>query len=136
MTANKAGGLPWGKVKQLQHESDTWKRELCFMGDENIHLKNRLSEIVKGDIDKNLLENAETFQIRLIAEDEQIRGLRRDIAAFAKLVVREVFEDGVMLNEIMQKLGKIRVNMSSVEKQFNKLKIDFNRYFLENTSTN
>ena len=122
------------KISQLQHESDTWKRSLFFLSGENVHLKTRLSEILKGDTDKRTLETAEIFQNNFIAEDELIRLLRGDISAFDKLIVREVSEDGAILDELMQKLKTIRINMSNAETRFSKLKLDFNRYFLDCTS--
>ena len=53
--------MPELKLKQLQNESDSWKKLLGFMMDENIRLKNRLSELLKDKFDKNLLEEVESF---------------------------------------------------------------------------
>ena len=57
--------MPELKLKQLKYESDTWKRLLDFMMDENIQLKNRLSEVLKDQFDKNLLDDVERFQSHL-----------------------------------------------------------------------
>jgi hypothetical protein len=120
------------KLKQLQHESDTWKRSLGFMMDENIQLKTRLAEILRTEFDKNLLEDIENFQTNFIREDEMISLLKTDIAKLDKLLVREVFEDGQIVQNINRMLSEIRRNISSAENQFGKLKLEFNSYLLEN----
>ena len=89
--------MPELKLKQLQYESDTWKRSLSFIIDENIHLKNGLTEIVQNSEDVDLLERAEYFQSRLIKEDERISLIRNDLTELDKLRVRELLEDGIIL---------------------------------------
>ena len=60
------------KLRQLKYESDTWKRLLGFVMEENIHLKNRLSEVLKANFDKNLLNDVENFYSEFIRADELI----------------------------------------------------------------
>jgi hypothetical protein len=105
------------------------------MSDENVHLKIRLSEILRDDRGNSVLEAAETFQTGFIREDNVIRILRDDVLAFDNLLVREVFEDGAILRKLMQKLKIIRFNINEAERQFNKLKVEFNNYFLDYSST-
>jgi len=124
--------MPELKLKQLQYESDTWKRLLGFMLDENIHLKNRISEILKNGFKKNLLEELENFQSRFIKEDELIGLLRNDVAELDKLLLKEVYEDGKLIKEIGRKLKTFRNNMLNAERQFTELKLDFNHYLSEN----
>jgi regulator of replication initiation timing len=57
----KPGDISDFKLKQLQYEIDSWKRLLGFMMEENIHLKIRLSEMLKNKFDNNLLEEVEIF---------------------------------------------------------------------------
>jgi tRNA A37 N6-isopentenylltransferase MiaA len=128
----KTGTMPELKLKQLQYESDTWKRLLAFMTDENIHLKNRLSEILKERFDKNLLEEVEVFQNRFVRGDELINLLREDVADLEKLLKREIFEDGKIMKETDRALKNIRRNIIIAERQFAKLKLDFNSYLSEN----
>ena len=124
--------MPELKLKQLQYESDTWKRLLGFMMDENIHLKNRLSEVLKDKFDKNLLVEIEGFQSNFIKKDELIGLLRNDVAGLDKLLEREIFEDGKIVNEIERRLKNLRNNIVYAEKQFGKLKLEFNNYLSEN----
>ncbi len=124
--------MPELKLKQLRYESDTWKRMLVFMMDENIHLKNRLSEILKDKFDNSALDEVEVFQNEFIKEDEIISYLRNELVEFDKLLVREIFEDGKISKQIALKLKNLRHNVKNAEKQFNKIKTSFNNYLSEN----
>lgn len=128
----KTGIMPELKLKQLQNESDSWKKLLDFMMDENIHLKNMLSEVLKNKFDKNLLVEIEGFQNRFIKEDQLVGLLRNDVAGLDKLLEREIFEDGKIVNEIDRRLKNLRNNIVYAEKQFGKLKLEFNNYLSEN----
>ena len=120
------------KLKQLRYECETWKRLLSFAMEENIYLKNRLSEVLKEKFDKNLLEDVENFHTRFIKEDELIGLLRNDIAEFDSLLAREIFEDGVIGRQVERKLKKLRESIKSAEEHFGKLKLEFNSYLSEN----
>jgi regulator of replication initiation timing len=124
--------MPELKLKQLQYESDTWKRVLGFMMEENIYLKNRLSEILKDKFDKKLLEQVEGFQSSFVKEDEMIGLLRNEVAELDKLLVREIFEDGTIIKKVDAKLKHMRHNIKNAEKEFSRLKSDFNNYLSEN----
>lgn len=119
------------KLKQLQHESEGWKRLLCFMLDENIHLKNRLSEILKSNLDKTSLDDVENFHNNFLKEDQIIRLLRNEVAEFDKLLIREESEDGIIKKKINSNLKRLRNNIKTAEKQFGKLRTDFSSYILE-----
>ena len=127
--------MPNFKLQQLKHESDMWKRVLGFMKEENIHLKNRLSEILKTDISNDLLMKAEAFQNSFVREDDLILFLQNDIAVFDKLLMKEIFEDGTIMNKLTESLKAIRKNISNEERQFNKLKLEFSNYLLEYQAT-
>ncbi|HEY6064391.1 MAG TPA: hypothetical protein VIV35_12320 [Chitinophagaceae bacterium] len=124
------------KLKQLQFEAETWKRVLGFMTDENIHLKNRLSEILKNNFDNNLLEEVEIFHSNFLKEDEKIDLLKKEVAGLDKLLVREIFEDGTIIRQVDSKLKRLRNNIKIAEAQFTRLKTDFNNYLSENIIQN
>jgi len=119
-------------LKQILYETETWKRLLAFMQDENIHLKNRLSEILREKFDNEMLDEVEKFQNSFMKEDEMISFLKSDIAEMDKLLVREVFEDGKIVREVNRNLQKIRSNITNAEKQFSSLKSSFNSYLADN----
>jgi hypothetical protein len=118
------------KLKQLQYESDTWKRTLGFMIDENIHLKQRIADILKNGFNRTQLEAMEQFQNNFIKEDELIGLMRNEVSEFDKLIIKEIFEDGKIVNDIYKKLNQIRHNITVAEGQFSKLKQEFNYYLL------
>lgn len=128
----KLDHMPASKLKQLQYESDTWKRLLAFMMDENVRLKNRLSEVLKDGSENLLLNEIENFQNNFISEDELIGLLKKDIAEVDKMLVREVFEDGKIMKQLNKKLKMLRSNIVEVEKRFGQLKSDFHSYLSEN----
>ncbi len=128
----KLGDMPELKLKQLRFESDTLKRLLGFMIDENVHLKNRIAEVLQDKFDKNLLEKIEVFQSSFVNEDKLIGLLRNDVAELDKLLVREICEDGKIISEIDRRLKNLHNNIMNAEIQFGKLKSEFNSYLLEN----
>lgn len=124
--------MPELKLRQLQFESDSWKRLLGFIIDENIHLKNRLSELLKNGFGGNWLDEMETFHNQLVKEDDRIGLLRNEIAELDRLLVREVFEDGRIIKDVERRLKKLRHNITNTEEQFGKLKLEFNSFLSEN----
>ncbi len=118
-------------IKQLKLESNAWKRMLRFLTDENIYLKNKVSEILKVNFDKGLLEEIEIFHSRFLREDDLINLLRNDIAEADKILLTEPTENSKFLTEIEMKIQKIRNNISNAEIQFESLKKDFTSYISE-----
>ena len=102
------------------------------MMDENIHLKNRLSEVLKNGFNRNFLEEIENFQTRIIKEDERIGLLRHEVVEFDKLMAGKTFGDGQIIEEINTRIKNLRNSINNAEKQFGKLKLDFNSYLLAN----
>jgi len=133
MRTIKNDRMPGIKLRLLRQESDTWKRVLEFMTEENIHLKDRLSEMLKGDLEEDLLMTAEIFQNSFVREDELIRLLRKDVSVFDQWLTREIYEDGAIVSKVMKSFNVIRKNISESEIQFNQLKYQFSNYLLEYT---
>jgi len=124
--------LPTLKLKQLQHESETWMRLLDFMMSENIHLKNRLSEILKEQFDEKLLSGVEDFQNTFLKEDQLIELLRNEVAELNELFSNTLPGTGAIENEIDAKLIKLRDIMITTEREFGKIKLQFNSYISQN----
>lgn len=123
--------MPPPMLSQFKYESNMWKRLLSFMIDENIHLKGRLVEILTSISDKNLLKEMENFHSKFLKEDELFSLLKSDVAELDKLLIREIFEDGKIFDEINVKLTRFRNNIIKAELQFSQLKLEFNNYLLE-----
>lgn len=113
------------KLEQLLFESDTWKKTLAFMTEENIRLKSELSEILQKKIDKTLLPRAEEFNSGFLKHDDLINLLRNDISRFDKLLTSEQFEEGSVIVVVESGLEIIRKNIKEAEERFRALKLDF-----------
>ena len=114
------------KTEQFHHENKTWIRLLEFFKQENYFMKNRLSEVLDHSIDKAFLALAEQFQNKFILKDEYIDELRHDINKQDQILSDSY--GGVVDNKIATTQGKLRSEMEYFEKDFNKLKNEFNTY--------
>jgi regulator of replication initiation timing len=124
--------MPNDKLMQLRYESDTWKRLLGFMMDENVHLKFRLSDILKNSFNKQLLEQLEIFQSNFVKVDDLISVLRNDLAELDKQLVWKMPEEVKTVRDIEIKMKKIRNNINNAENQFSQLKSEFISFLSEN----
>ena len=120
------------KIKQFQYESEGWKRLLVFILEENIHLKNRLSEVLSNGFDRNSLDDLEDFQTGFIKEDELVESAENEIKEFDKLLLREIFEDGKIAKKAERKTKKLRTKIKFIQTKFSKLKQEFDNYLTEN----
>ena len=119
------------KFLQLRHEINTWKRMLGFMQEENVHLKNRLSDVLKDRFNKNLLDEVEFFQTNFIKEDEVIGLLKSEVAAIDNILKWDLIthENNLLISKGIK---NVRNNIDAAEKDFTKISIDFNKYLSEN----
>ena len=114
------------KPDQFHHENKTWNRMLEFFKQENILFKNRLSEVVDNSTDKGFLALAEHFQNRFIIKDEYIDELRHDINEQDKKLTES--STNFIDNKLIIRQEKLGNEMEYFEKDFNKLKNEFNKY--------
>jgi len=125
--------MPELRLQQLQFEADALKRLLTFMMEENVYLKNRISEILKNAFENKILEKIEIFQNRFIMEDELVGLLRNDVAELDKLLhAQELKADKMVVEDITRKIRKLSYNMENTESQFMRLKAEFNNFLLDN----
>ena len=119
------------KLKQLRHEINTWKRMLGFMQEENVHLKNRLSDVLKDRFNKNMLDGVEFFQTNFIKEDQVIGLLKSEVAEVENILKRDlVTEESIFPTS--KRMETVRNNIDAAEKDFTKINNDFNKYLSEN----
>ena len=118
------------KIRQYRYECDIWKRNLEFLMLENIHLKNRLADILKnGSSDTRFLNVAEQYQNYFTTEDETINLLRKDIGDLDQLLLKEEKEeDEKELREVVEKQKIMSAEVESTVNEFNKIKFEFNNY--------
>lgn len=119
------------KINQLQIEVNTWKRLLNFFKEENVYLKNRLSDILKNGFERKFLDEFENFQTKFVKQDEVISLLRNDTAELDKLL-NNYLNAGIIDESVDKKLAHLRNNMANYERQFFQLQLNFNTYLAEN----
>jgi Txe/YoeB family toxin of Txe-Axe toxin-antitoxin module len=128
----KSDFMSYLKKKQLQYEINNLKRLLDFITDENVHLKNRIAEILSDRFDTYLLEEVDNFQSSLVKEDALIVLLRNEITEVDSLLAKETNKDTDLKKKIETRLKRLQRNMHTAEKQFGKLKLQFHRFLSKN----
>lgn len=114
------------KPDQFHHENKTWSRMIEFFKQENIILKNRLSEVVDHSSDKEFLALAEQFQNKFILKDDYIDELRHDINSQDMNLINST---NILLDiKLLKRQEKLRNEMEYFEKDFNQLRNEFNKY--------
>ncbi len=124
--------MPHLKIKQLKYEINSWKRFLDYLTEENIQMKNRLSEILKEKFDTYLLEEVDGFQTRFIRKDNLVEVLRNEVLELDEIPVTEIFKDERIFKKIKTKIKRLHKNIINTEKQFSKLKSDFHKFLSTN----
>jgi hypothetical protein len=114
----------------FQSENESLRRMLDFITEENLNLKQRLSEVIKNLVknDLGILEEIEYFNNQFAEEDESIKSMERKISDHEKLLIREIYGHGIGISEIKRKQDILRNEMKNTEKHFNTLKYAFNFY--------
>jgi len=120
-------------MTQLQHQSETWKRDLGFVMEENIALKNRLAEIISdGKVTPAFLDRMERYQNDFVAKDETLRLILTEIKEWDKLLVKEQYLDGTEINgKLIAVQKRLSRAIESFMNEFNRLRFDFNNYMSE-----
>ena len=119
------------KLLQLGYEIETCKRLLNFITDENVHLKNRLSAVLKDNFEKNMLEEMDNYLSKFVAQDELINLLKNDISKIEKQLWGKIHEDGEIMKDIYLGLRLLQSNILTTVELFIKLSEDFNNFLSE-----
>ncbi len=115
-------------VDQFLHENLTWDRALDFYLQENAFLKTRLSQVVDKNMGKDFVVLAERFNNSFIHNDECIKDLQNDIHTLQKTLKLTINGSTVDENKMIRQQNKLRNEMGFFEKDFAKLKNEFNQY--------
>ena len=118
------------KTEQFLHENLAWRRLLDFFIQENSFLKTRLSEVVDRETDAGFIDHAEQFQNEFILRDEGIQDIGNDIRAQEKNLQLAFIQKKAPEYKVCRNQDKLRNEISSLEKEFYKLKNQFNEYLL------
>ncbi len=123
--------IPNNKSVQFQYENQTWERLLEFLKQENAYLKNRLSEVLDHNTNKDFLPQAEHYQNLFIVKDEFMDEMRHDVheQETALKKVSDTVKDSIDI-KLVKMQEKLRNEMEFLEKDFIKIKNEFNKYLL------
>ncbi len=116
------------KTEQFLQETYTWERLLFFFKQENINLKTKLSEVVDPSTDRNFLALAEQFQNQFILKDEFMDELAHDVKEQQRKLNDATLKNIVPDEKISKMQRKLRNETQYLEKDFNRLKNEFNSY--------
>lgn len=108
-----------------QEERYRWLRLLDGIQQENIDLKNRLAELIKNEVGAKVLEKAEYYQNQFLNKDTVIALLRHDIVK-----QNQLDSDIVDYSWLSNKHERLRRDVELMEKEFTRLKTEFNKYIL------
>lgn len=120
--------IPEKNVRQFQTEIVAWKELLITRMEENVLLKNRLSDILINNYDQNSLEEIEEFQTKFIKEDELTNLLRRDVSDLDNLLYSQMFEDGKMDKSFDIKMQKLCKDIGNSVTRFRNLRSAFDDF--------
>ncbi len=120
--------IPENNVGLFQNEMEMWKQSLNSRMEENVLLKNRLSDILLNNYDQNFLEEIEEFQTRFIKEDESINSLRRDVSDLDNLLYSKLFEDGKLEKSFDKKMEKLGKDIANSIARFRLLQSSFDNF--------
>ena len=118
------------KTDQVLEECTAWERLLDFFKQENSYLKIRLSEVLDNKTDKDFLALAEHFQNQFILKDEFIDEMLHDVREQEKNLHILAEKKATIEERLIKKQQKIRNEMEFLEKDFNRMKNEFNKYLL------
>jgi hypothetical protein len=122
------------KADQFYHENMTWERLIDFLKQENSFLKNRLAQVLDHNgpgIDQFIAE-AEHFQTQFILKDGFFEELKHDIQEQGKNLNHAYPQENAVLNrKIIKQQDKLRNEMAYLEKDFARLKHEFNNFLLK-----
>ena len=118
------------KTDQVLQECMAWERLLDFFKQENSHLKIRLSEVLDNKTDKDFLALAEHFQNQFILKDEFVDEMSHDVREQEQNLVTLADKKATIEENLIKKQQKIRNEMEFLEKDFNRIKNEFNKYLV------
>lgn len=118
--------MPGTKLSQLKWEIQGWFRVLRFLEGENVHLKNRLAQILKSTDPEHLAE-IEQLQSTLINYDTLFVILHRDIDLHYKNLV-ENFTRKESYRSVTERQKRLTSDIDKLQKGFINLKNSFNNY--------
>lgn len=117
-------------IAQIRYETDTLKRWLLFLSDENNLLKDRI--VILFHKSDDLLLQAENFHEKFLNNDTMISSLRRAIAEFEEMLEDETAAmHQLNINQLKAQLMQLRNESGNAVKHVFELMSIFNDALVE-----
>ena len=124
--------MPAFKNDRFLYEIDSWKRILLYLMEENLLMKEQLIVVLNSSITKKSLDVVEYYQSALINEDKVTSLFRKDVEIQQKKILLNMSGDSVENSKsILNQQKKLRKEIELIERYFNKLKFEFNKFIAE-----
>lgn len=118
------------KINQALTECEAWLITLNQLKEESYSLKNKLSEAVDNNTDKELLAEAENFHNLILIRDEYIQDIAVDTKSQDKKL-KEVLLKNPADKHWIKPQQKLRNEITYLQKDFATMREDFYRKFLK-----
>ncbi len=103
------------------NESRKWLTILNELKSENAHLKNELSEMIKGRINIRFIEQAEWFQQHFVEKDQVIDLLRHEI----RVLPNNLSGPKIISDEEIRQFTMLKKDIEHLTYQFQQMKASF-----------
>lgn len=117
------------KINQALHECSGWLTKLNQLKEESNELKTKLSEVLDNYTDSDLVAEAENFHNLIIVRDEYIKDIATDTKS-QENKLREALLKTSPDRYWIKPQEKLRNEIDYLEKDFAKMRDNFNRKFL------
>ncbi len=114
-----------------QIELKSLQKQLDILQQENIMMKNKIAEIINNDMDSSVLERVEIFLNSFIEKDAILALIRKEIADEMKDAGYPQKEENT--GSIQLKQNSLRRDMDRMEREFRRLRNDFDSYIAQFT---
>jgi hypothetical protein len=112
---------------QYLYEIMSWIRLIEFLNQENTHMKNRLSVVIEGSLDRDKVAMAEHFQNQFIVKDDVYDHMLHDLNKQASK-----WQQNTICPAILNDLKKSHLNLchqiESLEREQAVIRKDYNTY--------
>lgn len=117
-------------LRQFMYESEEWGRLLAFMKQENVFYKSRLAEIVNETEDEETITKAENFNEDFLSQDRIIGFLSDEVKRQSKLLQKDLYLQGEILNDVIRHQKKLRSDIGKTEEIFSGIKRSFSGFLV------
>lgn len=130
MTFNSTNLEKINRIEQFLEECSGWRRLLEFFRQENSYLKTRLSMMLDRNTDTDFLTLAEQYQSLFLLKDEFFTEILQDVKRHEE-ALKMIIQKKMWAEDITEKKQKkLRNEIEFLEKDFAKMKDEFNKQLL------